>query len=311
MVRRLQAKNPLGRLRCGKASLLLIRESAPFKVNLTLQITGKRADGYHLLETLFAFADSGDELSWEADDALSLTVLGPFDSVAPATEENLVLRAARALQAEFPARAGLTGKLLLTKNVPAGAGLGGGSADAAATLRLLNRVWGLGLSSEHLSQIAAPLGADVPACVTSRPAWARGVGDDLHDLAVGISLPMLVMFPGVPLSTPTVFSAYKPLFSSPKKWPPPQPVLADMHNWHNDLQGTAVSLTATLAQVLDDLARMTQEREDVLFTAMSGSGSACFALCRTNFAVQHLATLFQDRYRPAWIWQGNLVSPFI
>ncbi len=289
----------------------VLREHAPFKINLSLKVVGKRADGYHLLETLFAFADRGDELTWQPGDALTLQVVGPFAHVAPPTPDNLVMRAALSLAAAFPEQAKAGGRLTLTKNVPAGAGLGGGSADAAATLRLLNKAWGLELGLAQLSRFAAPLGADVPVCVCSAPAWARGIGDDLHHLLVVTKLPLLVIFPDVSLSTRAIFSSSKLLFSKASaSWPPAFPTLAGGVAV-NDLAAPAAEASPIVAKVLADLERVSVEDSDILLTGMSGSGSACFALARTGSALQHLARELQSHYPPFWLFSGKLAFPFI
>jgi 4-diphosphocytidyl-2-C-methyl-D-erythritol kinase len=290
----------------------IVRELAPFKINLALYVTGKRADGYHLLETLFAFADFGDMLSWEPADQLSLAVTGPFAGVAPANDSNLVWRAAEALMKVSPDARNLGGRLCLDKRVPAGAGLGGGSADAAAALRLLNRVWGLGYSLDDLSHLAASLGADVPVCLLSRPAWGRGVGDLLTFLPSGKALPILVIYPGKPVSTPALFSVYKPLYSKTDQHDLlSSPALSDLSGYRNDLEEAACKIEPLVAEVLAYLRRISQGNPNVLATGMSGSGSACFALCRTDSAVQHLETFLRPRYGAAWLHGGKLLSPFI
>lgn len=288
------------------------RELAPFKINLMLHVIGKRSDGYHLLETLFAFADSGDELVWQPGGPLRLTVTGPFAGMAPAGPDNLVLKAAAALQAAFPKKAALGGSLLLDKRVPAGAGLGGGSADAAAALRLLNRVWNLNLDLATLSRFAAPLGADVPVCVFSQPTWAEGIGDQLSFLPTGKQLPFLVIYPGQPLSTSRVFHSGKILYLNRKNLIlPPMPALGDKAFWSNDLEAAAASLEPSIADVLGDLKRIQSQDDRILLSGMSGSGCACFALGHTDSALQHLAVWFRTRYRAAWVFEGKLFSPFI
>ncbi len=290
---------------------LVLRELAPFKINLSLKIVGKRADGYHLLETLFAFADRGDELTWQPGGTLSLDVEGPFADVAPPTPDNLVMRAAADLATAFPEPARVGGRLTLTKNIPAGAGLGGGSADAAATLRLLNRAWGLELGLDDLSRFAAPLGADVPVCVYSAPAWARGIGDELQILPVIAKLPLLAIFPGVSLSTREIFSSNKLLFSMEStRWPPTYPPLAGGVAL-NDLAALAAEASPIVAKVLAELERLSVGNTDILLTGMSGSGSACFALTRTDSALQHLANALQAHYPPFWMFSGRLKLPFI
>jgi 4-diphosphocytidyl-2-C-methyl-D-erythritol kinase len=288
------------------------REPAAFKINLMLKVVGKRPDGHHLLETLFAFASDGDVLDWRPGGTLDLTVEGPFASVAPANATNLVLRAAHLLAGQYPQQAKTGGHLTLVKHVPAGAGLGGGSADAAAALRLLNRVWGIGCDLAGLAGLAAQLGADVPVCVYGKPAWARGVGDDLSFLPSGQTLPLMVIFPDVPLSTADVFRSRNAPFSSPEAvWPPENPALSDMPGWRNDLAEPAKRLSPAVADVLARLARMASGNGSVSGFGMSGSGSCCYAVCQSHAAVQHLALQLRSMYPLAWIYEGSLETPFI
>jgi 4-diphosphocytidyl-2-C-methyl-D-erythritol kinase len=287
-------------------------EKAPFKVNLTLKVVGKRPDGYHLLETLFAFADGGDVLSWEPGGRLELVVRGDFAHVAPLDETNLVMKAASALASHYPEHARRGGTLVLEKVVPAGAGLGGGSADAAAALRLLNRVWQIDSGLDELSELARRLGADVPACLFSRPAWARGVGDKLDFLPAGRPLPMLVVHPGTAVQTASVFNSFSKVYSKAcTSWPPTAPHLNDRTFWRNDLEASACSLEPSIAALLVQLREFRDENRDVLAIAMSGSGSACYMLCQNFATIQHLALCLRDLYRDAWIWQGRLISPFV
>jgi 4-diphosphocytidyl-2-C-methyl-D-erythritol kinase len=171
---------------------------APAKINLLLHITGRRPDGYHELQTVFALLDHGDELRFEPADELRLEIAG----AAPTGEDNLVLRAARLLQHHTGTTAGAS--IRLTKRLPAGGGLGGGSSDAASTLLALNRLWHTGLETDELARLALELGADVPVFVHGHSAWAEGVGETLTP----VELPAhwyLVIHPGVTVSTGDVF----------------------------------------------------------------------------------------------------------
>ena len=152
-------------------------EVAFAKINLALHVRRRRADGYHDIETLFAFAQGGDVLHAHVSDALSLEIDGPFGSGLAADDTNLVLQVAALLQSHFGVSQGAA--IRLDKQLPIASGIGGGSADAAATARLLNRLWGLNLSEQAMADILAPLGADIPACVFSRPSFGSGTGTDL------------------------------------------------------------------------------------------------------------------------------------
>jgi 4-diphosphocytidyl-2-C-methyl-D-erythritol kinase len=239
-------------------------------------------------------------------------VEGEFAQSAPANDSNLVMRAATLLASVYPENAKFGGTLTLQKQVPAGAGLGGGSADAAAALRLLNRVWHIGTNEDSLAGLAAQLGADVPVCIYNQPAWARGVGDDVSLMPAGKSLPLLVIYPGVPLATADVFRSYSPPFSAQSlHWPPSAPDESDMATWHNDLEMPAKTLCPSVTDVLAVLARTGSRDDQMCGFGMSGSGSSCYALCRDYVAIQHLALQLRTMYQPSWVYEGWLQTPFV
>lgn len=258
---------------------MTLEEAAPAKVNLFLHVTGRRADGYHLLDSLAVFGPAADLLTAAPAEALSLTLDGPFGAALQAEPDNLVLRAARALAAAagVAPRAALT----LRKHLPVASGIGGGSADAAAALRLLNRMWGAGLDDAALRALAAPLGADVPVCVASTPARMQGVGELVSP---GPRLPpcgLLLVNPGVPLATPAVFRARAPGFSAearlPAAWPDAAAMAADLAHLTNDLEAPARALCPEVGEVLSALAAL----PGAMLARMSGSGATCFALFAT------------------------------
>jgi 4-diphosphocytidyl-2-C-methyl-D-erythritol kinase len=246
------------------------------KVNLWLKIVGRRADGYHLLESLVAFADLADAVEAVPSDGLSLQVDGPQGAVLSAEPDNLVLKAARLLAG----RAGVSPRaaLRLTKNIPVAAGLGGGSADAAAALAELVELWRIALPAEELFDLASTLGADVPMCLAGRPALASGVGERLAPTPPLPSCAILLVNPGVALSTAEVFAARQGGFSAPAAATPPWTGLDDFTRMlavhGNDLEAPATALCPIIADVLAAL------RNDVgvRYAAMSGSGATCFAL---------------------------------
>ena len=195
-----------------------LAERAPAKVNLFLHVTGKRADGYHLLDSFPVFAGVADRLSFQPVKALSLTVTGPFAAALSAEPDNLVLRAAHRLAEACGVRPG--GALTLEKHIPVASGIGGGSADAAAALRLLCRAWDVAPGSAVLEQIAAGLGADVPVCVRNQPLRMRGIGEILTPAPILPECGMVLVNPGIPLATAAVFRARArgaPLRSRPRR----------------------------------------------------------------------------------------------
>lgn len=248
-------------------------ETAHAKINLALHVRARRDDGYHALESIFAFAEDGDELSAEQrdDGAITLSINGPFAAGLHAGGDNLVMRAARALDAHLGGGHGAA--LRLTKNLPVASGIGGGSADAAAALRLLCRLWGVAPSREALSAIALSLGSDVPACLASRTLFVGGRGEELADIQIDglCDAPLLLVNPGVALSTGPVFAGWDgvdrgALMASSIE------MLAD--SGRNDLESPALSLAPAIGDVITSLRR----QRGVLLARMSGSGATCFAL---------------------------------
>src|SRR5262245_45855817 len=177
-------------------------EAALAKVNLFLHVTGRRADGYHLLDSLVVFADIGDVLRYQSSDALSLRVTGPFAPALAEEPDNLVLRGARALAEEAGVQP--RGIITLEKRLPVASGLGGGSADAAAALRLLRRAWSVDVADATLHRIAAGLGADVPVCVDSQAARMHGIGEQLTAAPALPAAGLVLVNPGVPVATAAV-----------------------------------------------------------------------------------------------------------
>jgi 4-diphosphocytidyl-2-C-methyl-D-erythritol kinase len=247
-------------------------ETAYAKINLALHVRRRRADGYHDLETLFAFVDGGDRLTASEGDDLTLTVSGPFGVDLESDGNNLVIRAANVLRQHFGVRCGA--KLTLEKNLPVASGIGGGSADAAATARLLNKLWRLEASDADLAHMLEPLGADVPACVASATAIGRGTGTDLApvdgDELTG--MPVLLVNPMKPVPTRAVFSRWNGADRGPLGT---DNVTSMMLESRNDLEPMASSICPEIGDILGML-----RSTDPLAAGMSGSGATCFALYR-------------------------------
>ncbi len=247
-----------------------LSETAYAKINLALHVRARRPDGYHELETLFAFAEDGDRLSGEPADDLTLTISGQQAAALGEDEDNLVLRAARGLK--LAAGAGRGASLHLEKNLPVAAGLGGGSADAAAALRLLARLWDIDPDAPEIMEVAQSLGADVPACVGSETCFGRGRGDALSpffDPAI-VGTPLLLANPGIALPTGPVFAGWDGRDRGPLD-------PADWRNARNDLTPTAVALVPEIA----GLTALLEAQPGANFVRMSGSGATCLALFDT------------------------------
>lgn len=271
-----------------------MQETAYAKINLALHVRERLPDGYHHIETLFAFAEDGDVLHVDDAEELTLQVEGPFAQALGSTEDNLVVRAAEALRARHGVGKGAA--LTLDKRLPVAAGIGGGSADAAAALRLLVRWWDIPAAEDDLLDIARSLGADVPACLRSIVARGEGRGDNLaYQDRSGLSgTPMLLVNPGVPLSTADVFNAWD---GQDRGELPTQSPLAAALGARNDLEEPARSLVPQIADVLSALA----EGGDLILARMSGSGATCFALFETVESRDRTAARLRAAH-PDW-WQ--------
>lgn len=273
---------------------------APAKVNLFLHVGPLATDGYHPLASLVAFADVGDRLAVEPADRLSLTVTGPFANGLEGEGDNLVLRAARALGAA--AGIGEPGlRITLDKQLPVAAGLGGGSSDAGAVLKLASDALGLPFDDAALAEIAAGLGADGPMCLHARAAWAGGRGDVLTFEAALQPLPALLVNPGVPSSTAGVYRAFDAGAPAQADTPPPpmdwspSAVAGWLQTQRNDLQAPAVALAPAIGEALAATADLPGAR----LTRMSGSGATVFALFDT-FAAAVAAGQALSNAHPGW-----------
>lgn len=275
-----------------------IVETAPAKINLALHVTGRRDDGYHLLDSLVTFAEDGDELAFEASDSDSFRITGRFGA-GLSTDDNLVLKARDLLRAALHDHGQPYGpvSILLDKSLPIASGIGGGSADAAATLRGLLRLWKATLPGETLQQIALTLGADVPMCLASTPLRARGIGDALETVSMP-AVPMVLVNPLTPVSTPEIFRRLARRDNDPISAMPPS---ADVTAWmrslaalRNDLQLPAEELVPEIAEACDLLGQSLAG-----YVRMSGSGATCFGLYETEAAAMK-AALALSAYRPNW-----------
>jgi len=281
-----------------------IREPAPAKINLYLHVTGKRDNGYHLLDSLVVFANAGDRLEAVSADTITLDYAGPFVDALPAPEKNLVMRAARQLAELFSVEAGA--HMTLHKNLPVASGIGGGSADAAAALRALIRLWHIDPNDARLAKLALSLGADVPVCLMTRPAVMRGIGEDLRLLASFPGLPLVLVNPGVGVATPDVFKARSGEFSASVEWPESatdvNTVIDTLRNTKNDLQAPAVSLAPVIADVLAALENQPGSK----LTRMSGSGATCFAIFERDSDAQAAAHAIANAAPGWWVQTASV-----
>lgn len=280
----------------------MLAETAYAKINLALHVRARRPDGFHEIESLFAFARDGDNLGAElrTDGELSLTIDGPFAEGLGAGPDNLVLRAAEVLRRRHGVTSGAA--IRLTKNLPVASGIGGGSADAAAALRLLSRLWKVDHApirhpregGDSLLDIAATLGSDVPACLVSRTLIGTGRGEalDLRDIPGLSSMPLLLVNPRKPLSTGPVFTGWDGRDRGPLAADSLDAIIAE---GRNDLQPPAIALVPEIAEILDAM----QRQAGVRLARMSGSGATCFALMESPAALDRAASALA-KARPDW-----------
>jgi 4-diphosphocytidyl-2-C-methyl-D-erythritol kinase len=290
-----------------RIAVTTLREAARAKINLTLEVRGRRADGFHALESLVAFASVADRLEFEPGPALSLSVEGEFAQLLAGG--NLVLRAAEAAKAMVP---GLRlGRFRLMKNLPVASGLGGGSADAAATLRLLAKVNPGALTEAALGAIADGLGSDIRVCLESRPGLMLGRGERVLPVASFPPCAVVLVNPGEQLATRDVFAALKaPLLATqPADAALPEfsgdfdMLVAYVAAHANDLEAPAERLVPSIRDVLAALKR----QEGARIARLSGSGPTCFALFRTLAEAEHaVRALAGSRRRWPWVVAAGL-----
>ncbi len=284
-----------------------LRATAPAKINLYLHVAGRRADGYHLLDSLVAFAGVGDIVDVVASDALGLTIDGPFGAVLEAQDgDNLVLRAARRLAqaGDVPAHAAIR----LDKRLPVAAGLGGGSSDAAATLKLLARLWRLDIGDDDLARLGLELGADVPVCLAGHACFVGGIGDALAPAPALPSAPILLVNPGVALPTTEVFAARTGDFVAPARFddaPADATALATLLATRgNDLDDAATRLAPVIGEVRAAIAA----QPGCLLARMSGSGATCFGLFADAAPAETAARVLAADHADWWVEATSLIA---
>lgn len=279
----------------------LIRERAPAKINLTLRVLGRRTDGFHAIESLVAFAEIHDTVELASGDGLSLHVEGPFADAL--VVENLVLRAAERAEAAKPALR--LGQFRLTKQLPVAAGLGGGSADAAAALRLIAAANPGVLTKEDLAASAAELGSDITVCLASQPALISGRGEIVRQVYGFPACAVVLANPRVPLSTAAVYGALDaPSLGTRGEGAAPPDLHGDFEALvayalarGNDLEAAAVRLAPVVSGVLAALSRL----QGVRLVRLSGSGPTCFALFATEDQAREAAAALAETHPDWWV----------
>ena len=283
---------------------------APAKINLALHVTRRREDGYHDLESLVVFADLADELEAVPADTDTLAIIGPFAAGLNNGEPNLVLRAVAAFRARWPEAVDHGLAMRLTKNLPVAAGIGGGSADAAAALRLMASLSREPIPVADLADMAARLGADVPACLVSTPLIARGVGEVLAPLPQFPALHIVLVNPLVPLATADVFRRLRAHDNYPlPELPSPLTRPAQLGLWlaetRNDLQPPAVKLVPIIGDIVAQLA----QTQGCILARMSGSGATCFGLFGSTGQAHQAAQVMRAAHPDHWVAAAPLLLP--
>lgn len=291
------------------ADEVALSEAAPAKVNLALHVTGRRADGYHELESLVVFVDVADELVARPARADRLSVGGPFASAAGSGDQNLVMRAVRAFRERWPGSLPGGLDIVLTKNLPVAAGIGGGSADAAAMLRLLARFGDGAFALADLSVLALKLGADVPACLLSQPCEVRGVGEILHPLRRFPTTHLVLVNPLVPVVTADVFRRLESRQNPPMPGlPSPLTRPAQLGLWlsetRNDLEPAAIALVPAIGTLLADMRGL----DGCALARMSGSGGTVFGLFGSAAQAHQAAHDMRSKHPSYWVAAAPVIG---
>ncbi len=277
-------------------SALSVTEFAPAKINLALHVLGRREDGYHELDSIVAFADVGDSLTLMPASETSMDISGPFAAHLSSAADNLVLRAYALLNEHAPLP---PVAFHLEKNLPIASGIGGGSADAAAAIRGLIRLFDLKPDASELNALALKLGADVPVCLHGRSCRMRGIGEKLEDWSAALPPAIVLVNPRKTTSTPDIFRE----LSLAKGQSHGAPVASSRATWRNDLAEPAIRLVPEIADVIRALSN-----HDLAASArMSGSGATCFALAASLEAAQDIADDVSKQNPGWWVKAGNLL----
>lgn len=285
--------------------MVLRKTIAPAKVNLTLHVTGQRDDGYHLLDSLVVFTDAGDQITAKTSDDMSLTVTGPFSAGVPTDGTNLILRAAHTLRRLRGVIQGA--EIHLEKHLPHAAGLGGGSADAAATLKLLADLWKVAPLEPSAVEVLG-LGSDVPVCLQGpSPARMSSIGEVLQEVPRLPDCALVLVNPKVAVGTQAIFNNLATKLNPPMTEMPEKFDFDSFAAWlaaqRNDLQIPAMDVAPAVKSAIDRLNRIPA----VAYAGMSGSGATCFGLVRSMADARHAARVVQVAEMSWWVTPANVL----
>ena len=277
---------------------MIVERAAPAKINLALHVTGQRPDGYHTIDTLAVFTEIGDRVTVcepKGSQGITLSIKGPFACGLEADHDNLIVKAATDLCTQLDLER--AAEITLEKNLPVASGIGGGSADAAATLLALKEFWKLE-TDINLIEIAQKLGADVPMCLYSKPLRAQGIGEQITPLETTNALELLLVNPGIEISTPEVFAnlenkANSPISEQSFSQFPDTGYLAALRN---DLEEPALNIAPVIGDVLSEI----RGQKGCAFSRMSGSGATCFGVFDSRETVQEAKAEIRQRHPDWW-----------
>ena len=290
----------------------IYREFAPAKINLALHVTRRRNDGYHELESLVAFAGIGDRLSAtlsELSNVDALEITGPFGSTLAGDSDNLVLKAARAFRNEWPDNIPSGISFKLEKNLPIASGIGGGSADAAAALRILTQMSGLDISAKVLHEMALKLGADVPVCLAGKASFMRGIGEIITPISLPNHLYIVLVNPLISVSTAEIFAGLQ--YTENDGLPENKSLFQESEGLAQWLQSTRNDLMAPAVArvpVIEEIAGFLQTSDGCQFARMSGSGATVFGLFTSSEKAHGAAKKLKEKWPHFWVEAGLLIS---
>jgi 4-diphosphocytidyl-2-C-methyl-D-erythritol kinase len=280
--------------------------TAPAKLNLFLHITGKRQDGYHLLQSVMIFVDVGDTMEFYPHDGFLIDAEGPFAGDLPPPGDNIVYHAARALSDSWGVP--LSGGIQLYKNLPIASGVAGGSSNAATALLGLSKLWGLPDDRDRLHKIAVKLGADVPACLVKRPVWAEGIGEKMSPLPHMPPLHFVLVNPMVATPTAEVFARFRNRVTPPIQYSgrkkTMQEWISDLRLYRNDLTEAAIEVCPDISTVLAAL----RETPNCHLSRLSGSGATCFGIYDSPPAAQAAVNKLRQQHPRWWVTAANLIA---
>jgi len=277
----------------------IISSIAPAKINLFLHVTGKRPDNYHLINSIFAFSEFGDKIKICESQKDELLITGEFSNQIEDSLDNLVFKTADIIREQYNIEKPI--KIHLEKNIPVGAGMGGGSSDAASTAKLLRKLWNLDIADSELASLLLPIGADIPPCVHGKLSFISGIGEEIHSLALDNKLSILLVNPMIHITTADIFKMGIENYSTnieisdiPKT---EKELILWLQNKNNDLENNAIDLFPEVGNLINEISNL----DNCMLARMSGSGSTCFGIFNNIDDAKNAANVIKDIYPDYWV----------